>query len=82
MAVDSELNICRERMDVTQPLRRHLWKIHTKGIRNAASDSIELAADGWENIISRNAGKQKNGEAPLASLVGFMWTGASRLRLD
>jgi phosphatidylserine/phosphatidylglycerophosphate/cardiolipin synthase-like enzyme len=82
MEVDSELNICHERMDVTQPLRRHLWTIHTEAIKDAASDSIELAAQGWENIISRNAGKQRNSETPLASLVGFMWTSASRLRLD
>src|SRR6185437_2574446 len=49
MEVDSELNICHERMDVTQPLRRHLWNIHTEGIQDAASDSIELAVGGWEN---------------------------------
>jgi phosphatidylserine/phosphatidylglycerophosphate/cardiolipin synthase-like enzyme len=82
MEVDSELNICHERMDVTQPLRRHLWNIHTKGLQGAVSDSIETAAQGWEYIISQNARREKNGDAPLASLVGFMWTGASRLRLD
>jgi phosphatidylserine/phosphatidylglycerophosphate/cardiolipin synthase-like enzyme len=82
MEVDSELNICHERMDVTQPLRRHLWTVHTKGLHRATSDSIETAAQGWEYIISQNARREKNGDAPLASLVGFMWTGASRLRLD
>ncbi|MGF6645733.1 phospholipase D-like domain-containing protein, partial [Paraburkholderia sp. GAS82] len=82
MEVDSELNICHERMDVTQPLRRHLWNIHTKGLQGAVSDSIETAAQGWEYIISRNARREKNGDVPLASLVGFMWTGKSRLRLD
>ncbi|WP_027796764.1 hypothetical protein [Paraburkholderia acidipaludis] len=82
MAVDSELNICRERMDVTQPLRRHLWKIHTGGVRNGASDVPDDAAIAWENIIDRNASYQKRRLAPIASLVGFMWTGASRLRLD
>ena len=82
MEVDSEPNIWHERMDVTQPLRRHLWSIHTNSIEDGASDDPKLAAAAWEYIISRNAGKQKNGETPLASLVGFMWTGASRLRLD
>ncbi|WP_309787711.1 phospholipase D-like domain-containing protein [Caballeronia sp. LZ031] len=82
MQVDSELNICHERMDVTQPLRRHLWNIHTKGLQNAVSDVADDAAQGWENIITRNASNQKNGLAPFASLIGFMWNGASRLRLD
>ena len=82
MEVDSEPNICHERMDVTQSLRRHLWDIHINSIEDGASDDPKLAAAAWEYIISRNAGKQKNGETPLASLVGFMWTGASRLRLD
>jgi phosphatidylserine/phosphatidylglycerophosphate/cardiolipin synthase-like enzyme len=83
MEVDSELNICHERMDVTQPLRRRLWEIHTKGLQNATSDSIDLAAAGWENIIKRNAERQNSKtDTPLASLVGFMWAGTSRLRLD
>jgi phosphatidylserine/phosphatidylglycerophosphate/cardiolipin synthase-like enzyme len=82
MEVDSELNICHERMDVTQPLRRHLWNIHTGGERNGASDVADDAATAWENIITRNARNQKNGLAPTASLIGFTWTGASRLRLD
>ncbi|WP_028223748.1 phospholipase D-like domain-containing protein, partial [Paraburkholderia oxyphila] len=76
MEVDSELNICHERMDVTQPLRRYLWNIHTNGIKNAASLSIDVAAQAWDYIINRNAGKQKNGLAPIASLIGFMWTSA------
>ncbi|MGF6649244.1 phospholipase [Paraburkholderia sp. GAS82] len=88
MEVDSEPNICHERMDVTQSLRRHLWDIHIhihihiNSIEDGASDDPKLAAAAWEYIISRNAGKQKNGETPFASLVGFMWTGASCLRLD
>jgi phosphatidylserine/phosphatidylglycerophosphate/cardiolipin synthase-like enzyme len=80
MEVDSELNICHERMDVTQPLRRHLWKIHTNG--QGVQDDPQTASKYWEQIISRNASNQKNGMAPMASLIGFMWTGASRLRLD
>ncbi|MGF6674168.1 phospholipase D-like domain-containing protein [Paraburkholderia tuberum] len=80
MEVDSELNICHECMDVTQPLRRHLWNIHTNG--QGAQDDPQTAGKYWEQIISRNSNNQKNGLAPIASLVGFMWTGASRLRLD
>ncbi|OLL27344.1 phospholipase [Burkholderia sp. SRS-W-2-2016] len=83
MQVDSELNICHERMDVTQPLRRHLWDVHTKGIQDGTSDDPNLAGVAWEYIIKRNSERQsgKTG-TPIASLVGFMWTGASRLRLD
>ena len=31
MEVDSELNICHERPEITQPLRRRLWGLHTAG---------------------------------------------------
>ena len=82
MEVDSELKIHYERMDVTQPLRRHLWNIHTGGERNGASDDSKLAAAAWKYIITQNARREKNGDAPLASPVGFMWTGASRLQPD
>lgn len=82
MEVDSELNICHERMDVTQPLRRHLWNIHTGGVRNGASDVPDDAAMAWEFIAKRNSQNQSNNLSPIASLVAFMWTGASRLRLD
>ena len=82
MEVDSEPNIWHERMDVTQPLRRHRWNIHTGGERNGASDDSKLAAAAWEYIIPQNARNQTNGLASIASLIGFMWTGASRLRLD
>jgi hypothetical protein len=82
MEVGSEPNICHERMDVTQPLRRHLWNIHMGGERNGASDDSKLAAAAWEYIITENARNQTNGLAPIASLIGFTWTGASRLRLD
>ena len=80
MEVDSELNICHERMDVTQSLRRHLWNIHTNG--QGVQDDPQIASKYWEQIIARNASNQKIALAPIASLIGFMWTGASRLRLD
>ncbi|CAD6552516.1 Cardiolipin synthase [Paraburkholderia hiiakae] len=80
MEVDSELNICHERMDVTQPLRRYLWDIHTNG--QGAQDDPAIASDKWEKIITRNASCQKNGLAPTASLIGFMWTSDKRRRLD
>jgi phosphatidylserine/phosphatidylglycerophosphate/cardiolipin synthase-like enzyme len=80
MEVDSELNICHERMDVTQPLRRHLWNIHTNG--TGAQDDPEIVSTHWDYIINQNASNQKNNLTPVASLIGFMWTSTKRLRLD
>jgi hypothetical protein len=45
-------------------------------------DDPQIASKYWEQTIARNAGNQKIALAPIASLIGFMWTGASRLRLD
>jgi hypothetical protein len=69
-------------MDVTQPLRRHLWNIHTKGLQRATSDVADDAAQGRETIIKRNSRNQSGGLSPIASLIGFMWTSTGRLRLD
>jgi phosphatidylserine/phosphatidylglycerophosphate/cardiolipin synthase-like enzyme len=78
MAVDSELNICHENMAVTQPLRRRLWNLHSKGFKDGASDSPKDAFIAWSKIIERNASYQKNGLAPIASLIGFSYTSAKR----
>jgi phosphatidylserine/phosphatidylglycerophosphate/cardiolipin synthase-like enzyme len=80
MEVDSELNICREHMGVTQPLRRRLWGIHTAG--NGAQDDPAQAFKQWALTITQNADNQAKGLAPVASLVGFMRTSMSRTRLD
>jgi phosphatidylserine/phosphatidylglycerophosphate/cardiolipin synthase-like enzyme len=82
MEVDSELNICHEHTGVTQSLRRRLWTLHTRGVKNGGADSPEDAATAWENIIARNASYQKGGMTPIASLVGFVWNSTKRLRLD
>lgn len=78
MAVDSELNICHENMAVTQPLRRRLWNLHTKGFRNGASDTPEEAFKAWSYIVNQNSRNQKSGLPPIASLVGFLYTSAKR----
>jgi phosphatidylserine/phosphatidylglycerophosphate/cardiolipin synthase-like enzyme len=78
MAVDSELNICHENMAVTQPLRRRLWGLHTKGFKNGASDTISDAFDAWSDIADQNARNQKGGLPPMASLTGFSYTSAKR----
>jgi phosphatidylserine/phosphatidylglycerophosphate/cardiolipin synthase-like enzyme len=81
MEVDSELNICHERMDVTQPLRRHLWHIHTNG--QGAQDDPKDAFEQWTKIVKRNGERQgsKKG-APVASLIGFKSMTTKRMRMD
>jgi phosphatidylserine/phosphatidylglycerophosphate/cardiolipin synthase-like enzyme len=76
MAVDSELNICHENMAVTQPLRRRLWGLHTKGM--GGQDDPETAYNRWNYVIGQNASNQKNGLPPVASLVGFSYTSDKR----
>jgi phosphatidylserine/phosphatidylglycerophosphate/cardiolipin synthase-like enzyme len=80
MEVDSELNICHEHSGVTQALRRRLWKMHTNGM--GAQDSPAKAFDAWGTVIKDNADNQAIGLVPKASLVGFMRTSTSRLRVD
>jgi phosphatidylserine/phosphatidylglycerophosphate/cardiolipin synthase-like enzyme len=80
MEVDSELNICHEHNGVTAPLRRRLWDMHTGGM-GAQDDPID-AFEEWGKIIDRNEGNQTTGQAPCASLVGFMRTSPKRTRLD
>jgi phosphatidylserine/phosphatidylglycerophosphate/cardiolipin synthase-like enzyme len=82
MEVDSELNICHERMDVTQPLRRRLWNIHTGGIKDGASDTPKAAFDSWSDVIKRNETNRINGLAPVASLIGFSRTSTDRSNVD
>jgi phosphatidylserine/phosphatidylglycerophosphate/cardiolipin synthase-like enzyme len=80
MEVDSELNICHERMDVTQLLRRKLWNIHTAG--TGAQDDPKKVFSAWSDIIARNARNQLNGIPPIASLVGFSRASAKKSGLD
>lgn len=78
MAVDSELNICHENMAVTQPLRRRLWDLHTKGFKDGASDAPETAFKAWTSIIKLNTANRTNGLPPVASLIGFSYVSAKR----
>ncbi|WP_414441193.1 phospholipase D-like domain-containing protein [Burkholderia sp. 22PA0106] len=80
MEVDSELNICHEHSGVTQALRRRLWEMHTNGM--GAQDSPGEAFEAWGTVIKDNADNQAKGATPGASLVGFMRTSTSRLRVD
>jgi hypothetical protein len=67
-------------MGVTQPLRRRLWGIHTAG--QGAQDDSAAAFKQWGRTIAKKAERQAKGQAPLASLIGFMRASTSRTRLD
>ncbi|QNT63501.1 phospholipase D-like domain-containing protein [Ralstonia solanacearum] len=80
MMVDSELNICHEHSGVTAPLRKRLWNIHTKGM--GAQEDVAEAFKTWDRVIARNADRQRDKQAPYASLVGFMRDSDKRSYLD
>jgi len=79
MEVDSELNICHAEEAVTRPLRQQLWDLHTNGM--GAQDAPDKAFKAWKVIIDTNE-KRRNVQPPVASLVGFMRTSASRMNTD
>jgi phosphatidylserine/phosphatidylglycerophosphate/cardiolipin synthase-like enzyme len=81
MEVDSELNICHECMDVTRPLRRKLWGIHTA--QTGAQDDPMVAFATWSYILKTNESRQgaKNA-SPYASLIGFKSMTTKRSRMD
>jgi phosphatidylserine/phosphatidylglycerophosphate/cardiolipin synthase-like enzyme len=81
MEVDSELNICHERMDITQPLRRQLWHIHTNG--QGTQDDPNDAFDAWSFILMTNDGRQgAPNKSPYASLIRFKSMTKKRTRMD
>jgi phosphatidylserine/phosphatidylglycerophosphate/cardiolipin synthase-like enzyme len=80
MAADSELNICHEHTGVTGPLRKRLWGIHTGG--KGAQEDIREAFRRWARIITKNKDHQKNGRAPVASLIEFYRDDPKRTHLD
>ncbi|AQV94468.1 phospholipase [Cupriavidus necator] len=81
MEVDSELNICHENGNVTQPLRQRLWNIHTSG--RGAQDDPAKAFAAWSDVITDNSDRQASKtQSPCASLVGFYRDSTKRSRLD
>ncbi|EPM43204.1 phospholipase D/transphosphatidylase, partial [Pseudomonas syringae pv. actinidiae ICMP 19098] len=79
MMVDSELNICHEHPEFSQPLRRRLWDLHTKGF--GVQDEPKEAFVAWEDIIRRNRKRSKAG-SPYAPLVEFQYTETSMTDFD
>ena len=80
MQADSELNICHEWGSETKKLRKKLWGMHTRG--RGAQDNVEAAFKKWADIIRYNKEKRANKLRPIASLVGFIYTGTVRSSLD
>ncbi|RML39162.1 Phospholipase D/transphosphatidylase [Pseudomonas syringae pv. ribicola] len=80
MMVDSELNICHEHPEFSQPLRRRLWDLHTKG--RGVQDDPEEAFKAWENIIRQNNESRNNKLKPDAPLVEFHYTETSLTDFD
>ena len=82
MEGDSELNICLEDKDnVTQPLRKKLWNIHTGGA--IKDDRLDKVFTTWGNIIVKNGDLEAGGtDRPVASLVGFQRASPNRTYED
>ena len=80
MQVDSELNIAHHRPEITHPLRRHLWHIHTDG--RGTQDKPAEAFKKWEYIINENKKARANNRSPIASLVEFTRLSAARTNKD
>ena len=80
MMVDSELNICHEHPEFSQPLRRRLWDLHTKGF--GGQDEPEIAFKAWSAIIGNNKRLQSKKMSPYAPLNEFYYSDTSMTDLD
>ncbi|GAO95377.1 hypothetical protein PSA5_21690, partial [Pseudomonas syringae pv. actinidiae] len=80
MMVDSELNICHEHPEFSQPLRRRLWDLHTKGfgVQDEPSDAFET----WQDVIDINKQLRPKNESPHAPLVEFHYSKKSMTDFD
>lgn len=76
MNVDSELNICHENSDITKPLRKKLWGLHTNGAGDL--DDYASSFKAWGTILDRNKTLNNKGMKPIASLVRFERTSDNR----
>ncbi|UJB31698.1 phospholipase D-like domain-containing protein [Chromobacterium sp. Beijing] len=93
MRVDSELNICHERGDISGSLRRELWSLHTRNTRTGKAMGLENtnlpfdeqmvdAFDKWTDILQRNKTQKRKELPPIASLIEFRRDSAKLSNLD
>jgi phosphatidylserine/phosphatidylglycerophosphate/cardiolipin synthase-like enzyme len=80
MEADSELNICHEMPSETTKLRKMLWNLHTRN--RGGQDNVGKAFEEWKNIIDKNKKNRAKKLPPIASLIGFIYTGTVRKSLD
>ena len=80
MEVDSELNITHHRPEITQPLRRELWNLHTNGM--GAQDDPGAAFKAWADVIKKNKTAKQDKLKPKASLVEFYRGSPERKNMD
>lgn len=80
MEADSELNIFHENAEVTAPLRKRLWHLHTNG--QGAQDNMKDAFNQWGWLLKNNSYAQGKHQSPLASLVPFERTSPVRSYAD
>lgn len=85
MQVDSEMNIAHENTEVTQPMRRRLWSLHTRG--KGAQDDPKAAFKEWKKILEKNKDRL-NGEdeekagVPDAPIIEFFYNPTTLENMD
>ncbi|MBC8636885.1 phosphatidylserine/phosphatidylglycerophosphate/cardiolipin synthase family protein [Caballeronia sp. EK] len=92
MEGDSELNICHESAEVSKPLRKRLWALHTKVRQlgrsvkqelDGAQEDVGKAFRAWAKLLELNDTYMKLGQStPLTSIVRFMRLSADRQDSD
>ena len=93
MRVDSELNICHERGDISGKLRRELWSLHTRNTLTGKAMGLEDASlpfdeqmvdafDKWTELLDQNKTQKRKELSPIASLIEFRRDSAKLSNLD
>lgn len=85
MEVDSELNIAHHRPEITEPVRKRLWGMHTNGKSGEESlgkRGMKIAYQNWSDIIRKNKDQRFGKRSPIASLIEFYSGTKSRSNLD
>ena len=83
METDSELNLIHANHLISQPARKELWQLHTKG-RSGGEElgQMEKAYNAWDKLMDKNKTARNKKLQPVASLVEFFSATESRSDLD
>jgi phosphatidylserine/phosphatidylglycerophosphate/cardiolipin synthase-like enzyme len=85
MQVDSEMNIAFNRPEITQALRKKLWKMHTNDEGPAdfkTAERLNKAYDDWKELLERNANREAKKQSPECSLRPFKRDSPARTNSD